>query len=142
MSPGRRRPITVFLTDDDARFRRVLRAVIECTPGFRLVGEAARGEDALGPVALLRPDLVLMDMRMPGIGGVATARMLVDRYPDVSVVIMSAQQIPRPSEISFPGPRIAFAQKEDLCPDFFRDLWRGRPTESGPKWEVLQRWSA
>ena len=140
MSRCRQRPIKVLLADDDSRFRGVLRGVIELTPGFTLVAEVPCGEDAFVPVALLRPDLVLMDMRMPGIGGLATARMLVDRYPDLAVVIMSAQEIPGPSEIAFPGPRIAFARKEDLCPGFFRDLWRGRPTGSGPKWEGLQRW--
>ena len=140
MSRCRQRPIKVLLADDDSRFRGVLRGVIELTPGFTLVAEVPCGEDAFAPVALLRPDLVLIDMRMPGIGGIATARILVDHYPDLRVVIMSAQEIPRPAESSFPGPGIAFAQKEDLCPGFFRDLWCGPPTGSGPKSEVLEPW--
>ncbi len=132
MSPSSERAITVFVVDDDARFRAVLRALIDHTSGFTLLGEAACGEDTFGPVALLRPDLVLIDVRMPGIGGIETARILLGRYPGVAIVLMSAEELPRPSEIAAPRPRAVFLRKQDLCPPVLVDLWRGRRTRSGP----------
>jgi len=138
VSAGRARPVTVFVADDDGHFRRALHGLIEATPGFRLLGEAGCGEDALGPVALLRPDLVLMDVRMPGIGGVEAARTLLSRSPELAVVLMSAQALPPPSGIATEGPRVLFVRKETLCRDLLLDLWRGRRTRSGPNWVVVR----
>ena len=137
MNPGDVRPIRVFVADDDTRFRRVLRTLIERTPRLTLVGEASRGEDTVDPVALLGPDLVLMDVRMPGIGGIEAARMLLGRHPDLAVVLMSAHDVPPPSGIGATGPGAGFVRKEDLCADVLLDLWRGRHTRSGPNWVVV-----
>lgn len=138
MSPGGWRPVTVFVADDDARFRAVLRTLLERTPRLTLVGEAACGEDTLTPVSVLRPDLVLMDLRMPGIGGVEVARTLLGRHPDLAVVLMSAQDPPPASGIATAGPRMMFVRKEDLCADVLLDLWRGRQTRSGPTAAAMQ----
>ena len=70
---GTRAPETgvvgVLTVDDDAAFRRLVRDVIGATAGFRIVGEAACGEEGVSMAAALRPDLVLMDVRMPGSTG-------------------------------------------------------------------------
>lgn len=66
-------------------------AVVAETPGFAVVGEASSGEDALVVAALSRPDLVLMDMHLPGIDGVEAARRLLrDACPPV-VVLLSTE---------------------------------------------------
>lgn len=126
------------MADDDQRFRHALRGLIQATPGFTLLGEAASGEDAFVPVALLRPELVLLDVRMPVNGGVEVARTLLGRYPELTVVLMSADELPPPSGIAPPGPRVIFVRKEDLRPDLLLDLWRGRRTRSGPNWVAVR----
>ena len=68
--------VGVLTVDDQQVFREVAVAVIEATPGFEPVGQAASGEEALRLLETLRPDLALIDVRMPGMDGVETARRL------------------------------------------------------------------
>ena len=79
----------VLLVDDHATVRRGLAALLNAAPDVRVVGEAADGETALTLVADLRPDVVLMDVRMPGMGGVEATRRIVRDRPGVRVVGMS-----------------------------------------------------
>jgi DNA-binding NarL/FixJ family response regulator len=83
--PGR-----VLLVDDHPAVRRVLRSLLEEVGGWQVVGEADSGEAAIPLVEQLAPDVVLMDCRMPGQGGVATTREIVQRWPDVAVVAHTA----------------------------------------------------
>jgi signal transduction histidine kinase len=83
--PGR-----VLLVDDHPAVRRVLRSLLEEVGGWEVVGEADSGEAALPLVERLVPDVVLMDCRMPGQGGVATTREIVRRWPAVAVVAHTA----------------------------------------------------
>ena len=83
--PGR-----VLLVDDHPAVRRVLRSLLEEVGGWQVVGEADSGEAAIPLVEQLAPDVVLMDCRMPGQGGVATTREIVQRWPEVAVVAHTA----------------------------------------------------
>jgi two-component system, NarL family, invasion response regulator UvrY len=69
--------VGVLAVDDDPRFLEVAREVICATPGFETVGVAATGEAAVSLAWMLRPQLVLMDVRMPGIGGIEAARRII-----------------------------------------------------------------
>ena len=75
-------PVTVLAVDDQEIFRRAARSLIAATPGFEQVGEASSGAEALTLAADLRPNLVLVDVRMPGMDGLETARRLADSEPD------------------------------------------------------------
>jgi CheY-like chemotaxis protein len=88
---ARRRDLTVgvrvLTVDDQAVFREIAREVIEETPGFESVGEAASGQEALAAVARLDPQLVLLDVRMPGLDGIEVARRLRATHPDTLLVL-------------------------------------------------------
>ncbi|WP_030457340.1 response regulator transcription factor [Kitasatospora sp. NRRL B-11411] len=81
--------IKVLLVDDEELIRFGLRAVLDAQPDLEVVGEAADGAEALGLVRTLRPDVVLMDVRMPGLDGLAATRAILrgpDRPPKILVV--------------------------------------------------------
>lgn len=84
----------VVLVDDHAVVRAGIKLLIELTKRFEVVGEADNGEAAIERVAALRPDLVVMDIRMPGLDGIATTRKILDRNPDVRVLVFTAYDAP------------------------------------------------
>ena len=79
----------ILLADDHAILRHGLRAMLGSTPGFEVVGEAATGEEAVTQSAELHPDVVLMDIQMPGLNGIEATRRVVERDPDAGVVILT-----------------------------------------------------
>ncbi|HEY2869994.1 MAG TPA: response regulator transcription factor [Gaiellales bacterium] len=81
--------VRVVLVDDDQLMRAGLRAVLSSDAGIEVVGEAATGRAAVGRVRALRPDLVLMDVRMPDLDGIAATREVLAISPDVKVVILT-----------------------------------------------------
>jgi DNA-binding NarL/FixJ family response regulator len=80
--------ITVLVVDDQALVRTGLRMVLETEPGLRVVGEADDGDRAVAAVAALRPDVVLMDVRMPGTDGIAATRRLLQDPSCTTRVVM------------------------------------------------------
>lgn len=81
--------IRILLVDDQALFLEGLRAVLSADPEFDVVGEADNGERAIAACQRLDPDVVLMDMRMPVLGGVAATRRLSIVHPRAKVVVLT-----------------------------------------------------
>ena len=81
--------IRILLVDDQALFREGLRTLLSVQPGLEVVGEAGNGEEALRQVATLRPDVVLMDLHMPVLDGVAATRRLRESWPDCRVIVLT-----------------------------------------------------
>jgi DNA-binding NarL/FixJ family response regulator len=82
-------PIRIVLVDDQALFRESLALLLGAQPDLQVVGEAANGEAALHLVATVRPQVVLMDLRMPILDGVAATRRLRADHPDVRVIALT-----------------------------------------------------
>jgi DNA-binding NarL/FixJ family response regulator len=82
-------PVRVLLVDDDDLMRAGLKAILSSDPTVEVVGEASSGRGAVECVRTLRPDLVLMDVRMPDLDGISATREAVAACPEVKVVILT-----------------------------------------------------
>jgi CheY-like chemotaxis protein len=120
--PSATRSVRVLTVDDQELFRGVARDVIEATPGFEVVGEACSGEEGLEAVERLGPDLVLLDVRMPGMSGIDVARRLAATHPEVVVVLISIEEridMPSVGQLS----TVPLVRKQDFGPRLLRSLW-------------------
>jgi DNA-binding NarL/FixJ family response regulator len=81
---------TVLICDDHRLVREGLKHFVEAVPGVQRVETAASGEEVLARYDLERPDLVLMDVQMPGLGGLEATRRLVKLHPDARVIMLTA----------------------------------------------------
>jgi two-component system, NarL family, response regulator DevR len=80
----------IVLVDDHEIVRLGLITLLEDQPGLQVVGEAGNAADAVQVVSMLRPDVVLMDIRMPGDGGIEATRQITATYPDIKVVMLTS----------------------------------------------------
>jgi DNA-binding NarL/FixJ family response regulator len=116
--------VRVLIVDDQAPFRMAARLVVEATDGFEVVGEAETGEDSVTMARELRPDLVLMDVNLPGINGLdATRRILAEQAESVVVLLLStyeeAEYAPRAAECG----AAAYVPKAAFGPDRLEAAW-------------------
>jgi DNA-binding NarL/FixJ family response regulator len=127
MSPD---SIGVLVVDDQLVFRQVVHEVIDATPGFELLGAATSGAHALIAVTELAPDLVLLDVRMPGMDGIETATRLRAQDPKSVIVLITIEEAPNlPSGLSSCGAA-ELVRKQDFGPAMLRRVWRahGEPS--------------
>ncbi len=85
-------PITVVIAEDHALVREGTREILAHEPDIQVVGEAARGDDAVKVTRELRPKVLLMDMRMPGLTGIEATRQLMPELPELKILILSAHE--------------------------------------------------
>jgi pilus assembly protein CpaE len=122
-------PLSVIVVDDQAPFRLAARAVVRRTEGFELVGEAANGIEAISLADSLHPDLVLMDINMPEMGGLEATRRIVAEHPDMVVFLCSTYDVnDLPAEAKTSGAR-AYMHKEQFGPSRLRQLWEERDSD-------------
>ncbi len=126
--------VRVLVVDDSVPFREAMRVVIDATRGFEWVGDATCGERGVEQAARLRPDLVLMDVRMPGIGGVEAARIIASRGLPAIVVLITGEEPPN----GVPGGTAAeILPKDRLNPASLRELWAQHGANEEPTTEAL-----
>jgi two-component system, NarL family, invasion response regulator UvrY len=115
--------VGVVVVDDQAPFRRAARAMVAATTGFELVGEARSGEEAVRLARSLRPDLVLMDIKMPGIGGIEATRRIAAATSAVVVLVSTYRETDLPAYAKSCGAA-GFIHKKGFGPSVLDDIWR------------------
>jgi pilus assembly protein CpaE len=123
--------IGVLLVDDQAPFRLAARAVFARLEGFEVVGEAESGEEAVSVAAEFRPGLVLMDIYLPGMGGIEATRQILSRDPEAVVILCSTyEQADLPPDVQTCGAR-AYLNKATFGPDSVLRVWESRNAAQG-----------
>jgi RNA polymerase sigma factor (sigma-70 family) len=82
-------PLTVLIVDDHVLFRDGLRALLRSAPDTELVGEATTGEEAIALAASLQPDVILMDLKMPGMSGIVATRRILHESPHIGILMVT-----------------------------------------------------
>jgi CheY-like chemotaxis protein len=123
LAPREGLDVRVAVVDDNPEFRGVADEVIAATRGFIAAHALPSGEDALRTLPQAPADLVLMDVRMPGIGGVAAARALALLSRPPCVVLKSADEDPQIEADPPAHGAIAFVRKHAFCPRTLRQVW-------------------
>ncbi|WP_277750489.1 response regulator [Actinomyces oricola] len=96
------RPVTVVLADDQALMRMGFRMVLDAEEGIEVVGEASDGTSAVAQARALRPDVILMDVRMPGMNGIEATEAIAAQCPGTRVLILTTFDL---DEYAFAGLR-------------------------------------
>ena len=107
----------VLIVDDQATFRSAARLVVDLSDGFEVVGEAETGEDAVGLVTALEPDLVLMDVNLPGIDGLEATRRIVASGSPSRVLVLSTYSASEYKVAAVDAGAVGFVTKDDFGPD-------------------------
>jgi DNA-binding NarL/FixJ family response regulator len=118
-----------LVADDSAAFLRAAVEVVTLADGFEVVGVADSGAAAVEQVVELEPDFVLLDVRMPGVGGLEAARRIAEVRPQAVVVLISDWSL---DDVSAPGVRgrtqacgaVAAIRKQCLLPSVLQTLWQ------------------
>lgn len=118
--------VAVLAVDDSEAFLSTADELVGATSGFRVAGHASSGAEALVVAQRTRPDMVLVDLRMPDMDGVETARRLAAICPHAVIVLVSSAEPPDvPSSVELSGAA-AFVPKQELTPAVLRRLWAER----------------
>lgn len=97
--------------------------VVEMTDGFDVSGEAENGQRAIELVAELQPDLVLMDVQMPGIDGIETTRQIAALPDPPAIIVMSTHESGDYEQMAVAAGAVAFVPKSQFGMDRLEDLW-------------------
>jgi two-component system invasion response regulator UvrY len=116
------RAVGVLIVDDQQPFRAVASTLVSLLAGWHVVGEVGSGEEAVQVAQATKPDLILMDMNLPGISGMEATRRITATQPRALVVLVSTYAADDLPEDSLSCGAAAYVRKEDLTPRVLRAL--------------------
>ena len=117
--------VQVLIVDDQEAFRSAARLVVELTDGFVVAGEASSGEDGVQLADEMSPQLVLMDINLPGIDGLEATRRIVDAHPEARVLVFSTYEANEYESRALDAGAIAFVPKSEFSPAILSETWSG-----------------
>lgn len=117
--------VDVLIVDDQPPFREVARTLVSLLAGWRVVGEVENGEDAVAAVDAFTPNVVLMDINLPGISGIEATRQITAARPGVRVVLLSTYAADDLPADALSCGAAAYVRKEDLTPRRLREVLAG-----------------
>jgi DNA-binding NarL/FixJ family response regulator len=115
--------VQVLICDDQEAFRSVACEVVNAAPGFEVVGQVETGEESVVAAGRLHPDLVLMDVHLPGIDGLEASRRIRAADPRVAVLLLSTYDPEEFSARIAASGAIAFISKATFGPDVLVEAW-------------------
>lgn len=116
--------VRVLIVDDQPPFREAARMVVEMTDGFEVAGEAGDGEEGVEMTRALRPDLVLMDVQMPGIDGLEATRRIRELDDPPPVAVLSTRESGDYWESALDAGAYVYMPKSEFGMDALEELWR------------------
>jgi DNA-binding NarL/FixJ family response regulator len=125
---GARMTVRVLIVDDQQPFRLAARMVVEATEGFEVAGESETGEDSVERAKELQPDLVLMDVNLPGINGLdATRKILEESGGSVVILLLSTYEEEEYAPKAAECGAAAYIPKAAFGPDRLEAAWAAAP---------------
>jgi NarL family two-component system response regulator LiaR len=124
-------PISVMIVDDHAMVRRGILIFIKNKPGLKVIGEACNGQEAVEQCEQLRPDVILMDLRMPVLDGVAATRLIHKQFPHIQIIALTTFQDKQLVHDALEAGAISYLLKNvsgDELAEAIRGAYAGRPT--------------
>lgn len=137
---GEKAKIRVLSVDDHEIMRGGIRYLLLAVEDVELVGEAQSGEEALNLCETLHPDVILMDMRMPGMDGIQTTQLIRQRYPEIQILVLTSFEEEEMIQQAMQAGAIGYLQKGisvDELADAIRSAYAGKPTLSPEAFHVL-----
>ena len=116
--------VRVWVVDDQASFRLATAATVANTEDFVMAGDCESGESAIELIPGGSAGIVLMDVHMPGMGGIEATRQIRAANPDLTVVLMSTYEVEDLPAGAADCGAVAYLHKEHLSPDLLTRLWR------------------
>jgi DNA-binding NarL/FixJ family response regulator len=132
MSAAHRRPLRVLIVDDDPLFRELLAFVVRTDPGAELVGEACDGVEGVELAGELRPDVVVMDLRMPRMDGFEATRRIAATVEGASVLVVSSSSDPEDMARARAAGAAGYVPKDRAVAGLPEELGRLRPATRRP----------
>ena len=118
--------VRVLIVDDQRPFRAAATAVVESIDGFEVVDAVENAEQAIDGIERTGPELVLMDLNLPGMDGVTASRLLRERHPEIMVVLLSSYDEAEFTDLISDCGASAYVPKASFGPDRLEALWRER----------------